>query len=122
MIFAGAFKPTTKTELVCAFDSTLTKNAAKKATMTKSENLFFDITLSPFFLNAAILPAGVDELNAVALISECAREIKPHPAAVFTLLFILRRSDLRVAGVADAVKVKVGLIRINDERAIVRRI
>jgi hypothetical protein len=58
--------------------------------------------------------AGEDELNTVALIFEPARNVEAHPAAVFTLFFVARRSGLRVAGVAYAVKVKIFLTRIEN--------
>src|SRR5688572_3282313 len=75
----------------------------------------------------AILPnnpiiSRVDETNTVALIAEHARIVKSLPAVVFALLFVGRRSVLRIAGIADAVSVKVGLVGVEGELAVVRSV
>src|SRR5947209_3523519 len=54
------------------------------------------------------LLAGVDELDAVALILERAREVEALPPAVLALILVGGRADLRVARVKDAVVVGVG--------------
>jgi hypothetical protein len=68
--------------------------------------------------------AGVDELDAVALIFERVRQIKRHPAAVFALVFIGRRCAfiLKRADVRNVRRVRVRRnIKRTSESALVGR-
>src|SRR5262245_47257252 len=68
------------------------------------------------------LITGSDEIDAIALIGEYAREVENYPAAVFALLFVGRRSGLGVTHVADAVSIQIALVGIPCDRTVVYRI
>jgi hypothetical protein len=56
------------------------------------------------------LLSGNEELKTVALILKPAWKVETHPIVVFALIFVDRRTCLRVANVADTVTVKVRLV------------
>ena len=82
---------------------------AKEKASDCSEAFSFSVALTGWIV--IHLFACVDILNAIALILEGVREVEVLPATVLALIFIRRRTDLRIAGVKDSIIIRIGYRR-----------